>query len=135
MNTIRKPRCFLIYALAPRGFAPAEANRLFNAYVADARRGLSLFHDHFIGEPGGTAVFFVETGEQRGALADPGPLEGWRIDVRPLIYARSPAGFDEQVAYTLRAYRHTDWERLRMEQRPHYGDPLKEAETAQEDPG
>lgn len=134
MNTIRKPRCFLVYALAPKDFAPAEANRLFNAYVSDPARGLSLFHDHFIGEPGGTAIFFVETAEQRAALADPGPLDGWKIDMRPLIYSRSPAGFDEQTAYTLRAYRQTNWELLRMEQRPRYGDSQKEAETAQEDP-
>ncbi len=107
---------------------------MFNAFVADHRRGLSLFHDHFIGDPGGTAIFFAETDEQRSALADPAPLEGWRIEIRLLIYSRSPAGFDEQTAYTLRAYRQAEWDRLRMEQRPRYGDPLKEAETAQEDP-
>lgn len=135
MNTIRRPRCFLVYALAPAGIAPAEANRLFNAYVAEESRGLSVYHDHFIGEPGGIAVFFVETAEQRAALTDLGPLEGWRVDVRPLIYAYSPAAFDEQTAYTLRAYRQADWERLRLEKRPQYGDPGKEAETAQEDLG
>lgn len=133
MTTIRRPRCFLVYALAPKGVAPADANRLFNAYVADTRRGLSVYHDHFIGEPGGIAVFFVETPEQRAALAESSPLEGWRIEVRPLIYARNPAGFDEQTAYTLKAYRQADWEQLRLEKRPRYGDPGKEAETAQED--
>lgn len=133
MQSIRNPRCFLVYALAPDGCAPAEANRLLNAYVADERRGLAVFHDHFIGEPGGVAVFYVETEAQRVALGDLGPLEGWRVDVRPLIFSRSPAGFDEQTSFTLRTYRKADWERLRLEERPRYGDPLKEAETAQED--
>lgn len=50
-----------------------------------------------------------------------------------LIYSRSPAGFDEQTAFTLRVYRKADWDKLRLEQRPRYGDPNKEAETAQED--
>ncbi|MEW8980072.1 MAG: hypothetical protein AB2385_16930 [Symbiobacterium sp.] len=133
MESIRNPRCFLVYALAPEGLPPAEANRLLNAYVADKSRGLVVFHDHFIGEPGGVAVFFVETEAQRAALRDPGPLAGWRVEVRPLIFSRSPAGFDEQTSFTLRTYRRADWERLRLEQRPRYGDPLKEAETAQED--
>jgi len=47
MERIRNPRCFLVYALAPEGCAPAEANRLLIAYVADERRGLAVFHDHF----------------------------------------------------------------------------------------
>lgn len=133
MQSIRNPRCFLVYALAPAEVSPAEANRLLNAYVADERRGLAIFHDHLIGRPGGVAVFFAETAEQRAALAELGPLEGWQVEIRPLIYSRSPSGFDEQVAYTLRAYRKADWEKLRLEQRPRYGDPTREAETAQED--
>lgn len=133
MQRIRHPRCFLVYALAPDGVSPSEANRLLNAYVADERRGLAVFHDHFIGQPGGVAVLFAETAEQRAALGDPGPLEGWRLEVRPLIYSRSPSGFDEQAAYTLRAYRRADWEQLRREQRPRYGDPAREVETAEED--
>jgi len=133
VENIRNPRCFLVYALAPEGVSPAEANRLLNDYVADQRRGLAVFHDHFLGRPGGVAIFFAETAEQRAALADPGPLAGWRVEVRPLIYSRSPAGFDEQTAFTLRVYRKADWEKLRLEQRPRYGDPNKEAETAQED--
>ncbi len=133
MQRIRHPRCFLVYALAPDGVSPSEANRLLNAYVADERRGLAVFHDHFIGQPGGVAVVFAETAEQRAALGDTGPLEGWRLEVRPLIYSRSPSGFDEQAAYTLRAYRRADWEQLRREQRPRYGDPAREVETAEED--
>lgn len=108
LDSIRNPRCFLVYALAPEGVSPAEANRLLNAYVADEGRGLAVHHDHFIGQPGGVAVFFAETAAQRAALADPGPLAGWRVEVRPLIFSRSPSGFDEQVAFTLRAYRKAD---------------------------
>jgi hypothetical protein len=41
--------------------------------------------------------------------------------------------FDEQIAFTLKAYRGIDWEGLQKEQRPSYGRPSREAETAQED--
>jgi len=129
---IRKPRCFLVYALAPEGMSPAEANRTLNLYVEDPARGLSLYHDHFIGEPGGVVIFYVETPEQRAALEDPGPLAGWRLEVRPLIFARSPGAFDEQITFTLKAYRSADWKHLRRVNRPQYGWSEEEAELARE---
>lgn len=132
-SEIRKPRCFLVYAIAPEGLSPAEANRVFNEYVADKARGLSLYHDHFIGEPGGVAIFYVEDANQRAALEDPGPLAGWRVEVRPLIFARSPGAFDEQITFTLKAYRSADWRQLRHVDRPQYGGPPEEeAELARE---
>ncbi len=130
---IRKPRCFLVTALAPKGTPPAQANRRFNQFVADRSMPLVLFHDHFIGHPGGVAIFFVETQEERERLARAETLGDWQVEVRPLIFSYSPAAFDEQIAYTLRAYRDRDWERLRQEQRPAYGNPAREAETATED--
>lgn len=129
---IRKSRCFLVYALAPEGLSAAEANRTFNQYVEDPARGLSLYHDHFIGEPGGVAIFYVEDANQRAALEDPGPLADWRLEVRPLVFARSPGAFDEQIAFTLRAYRSADWKHLRQLQRPQYGRPEEEADLARE---
>ena len=66
---------------------------------------------------------------------------GWRLSTRleggihPLIFSRSPAAFDEQIAFTLRAYWGGDWELLQKEERPSYGDPRLEAETAVEDVG
>ena len=132
MFRITKPRCFLVYALAPEGISPAEANRQFNQFVADKRLPLVLFHDHFIGQPGGVAVFFVETAQERDALAYGESLKGWHIEIRPLIFAHSPAAFDEQTAYTIRQYRGQDWEQLQREQRPAYGNPAREAETATE---
>lgn len=133
MLRITKPRCFLVYALAPEGISPAEANRQFNEFVADKRLPLVLFHDHFIGQPGGVAVFFAETVEERKALADCKSLDGWHIEIRPLIFSYNPAAFDEQIAYTLRQYRGRDWEQLQREKRPAYGNPVREAETAAED--
>lgn len=130
---IRKPRCFLVYALAPESLPAAEANRLLNAYTADPRRGLALYHDHFIGARGGVVVFFVETEAQREALLEPGELEGWQVAVHPLIFSYSPGAFDEQIAFTLRRYRGADWETLRHERRPSYGNPGLEAETAREE--
>ncbi len=129
---IQKPRCFLVYALAPENLPAAKANELFNAYVADSQRGLALFHDHFIGQRGGVAVFFVEKEIEREALKDLGELKGWSVSIHPLIFSYNPAAFDEQIAYTLKTYRNKDWETLQQEQRPSYGNPSREAETAEE---
>jgi len=133
MFRITKPRCFLVYALAPEGISPAQANRQFNEFVADKRLPLVLFHDHFIGQPGGVALFFVETAQEREALVQCVSLNEWHIEIRPLIFSYSPAAFDEQTAYTLRQYRGQDWDQLQREQRPAYGSPTLEAETATED--
>ena len=130
---IRKPRCFLVYALAPEGLSPAQANAQFNDFVADHTLPLVLFHDHFIGEPGGVAIFFVETAQERENLTQCEKLNGWHVEIRPLIFSYSPAAFDEQTAFTLRAYRGQIWERLQQEKRPSYGNPAREAETASED--
>jgi hypothetical protein len=83
---IQKPRCFLVYALAPEGLSAARANELFNAYVSDAKHGLALFHDHFIGQRGGMTIFFVETEAEREALKDLGELLDWQVNIHPLIF-------------------------------------------------
>ena|SRR5579872_7057946 len=129
---IKKPRCFLVYAQAPNGMLPSEVNRLFNEFVGDRSLPLVIFHDHFIGKHGGIAIFYCETAEEREILYDPKHLEGWNIDIRPLIFSYSPAAFDEQIAYTLRAYRNKDWDALKNDKRPSYGSPQKEAETGSE---
>jgi hypothetical protein len=117
-----KPHCFLVYTLAPPSISSAEANRQFNDFVADRSLPLVVFHDHFIGQSGGVAVFFVETASEREALHhSPDSLKGWRVEIRPLIFSYSPAAFDEQIAFTLRRYRGQDWETLQREKRPAYG--------------
>lgn len=130
---IQKPRCFLLYALAPGGMPAAEANRILNAFIGDPRLPLALFHDHFIGQPGGLVIFYVETTEERDALLSQKYLDGWQVEIQPLIFSHSPSAFDEQIAFTLRAYRGVNWEVLQKEQRPSYGNPSREAETAEED--
>jgi len=130
---IQKPRCFLVYALAPLGMPAAEANRLFNEFIGDRALPPAVFHDHFIGEPGGVAVFYVESPQERDALLAQEHLKGWRVQVQPLIFSYSPSAFDEQTAFTLKAYRGLDWETLQKEQRPAYGNPAREAETAEEE--
>jgi len=129
---IQKPRCFLVYALAPEGLPATEANRVFNEFIGDRNLPLAIYHDHFIGQPGGVAIFFVENAKERDALLDQKYLEGWQVDFQPLIFSYSPSAFDEQTAFTLKAYRGMDWEDLQKEKRPSYGDPRQEAETAQE---
>jgi hypothetical protein len=131
----RNPRCFLIYALAPEGTAAVDANRVFNDFIGNEDLPLAIYHDHFIGYAGGLAIFYVKTPEERDFLLDSNFLPGWRVEIHPLIFSRSPAAFDEQIAFTLRAYRGRDWELLQKEERPSYGDPRLEAETAVEDVG
>lgn len=133
MLRFRQARCVLVYALAPAGMAAAEANARFNEFVGDRNLPLVLFHDHFIGQAGGVAIFYVSGAEEREALAAAGGLQGWQVSMQPLIFSRSPAAFDEQIAFTLRAYREVEWEQLQQEARPSYGDPRREAETAQEE--
>jgi hypothetical protein len=130
---IRKPRCFLLYALAPEGMPAADANRILNTFIGDPALPLALFHDHFIGQPGGVVIFYVETPQERDVLLAQTYLQGWHVDIQPLIFSHSPAAFDEQTAFTLRAYRGVSWEALQKEQRPAYGNPSQEAETAQEE--
>jgi len=123
----------MVYAMAPSGLAPSQANLRFNDYIQDRRLPLVIFHDHFIGEAGGVAIFYVETAEERQALTAYDILDGWSVEIRPLIFSYSPAAFDEQTAYTLAQYRGVDWEKLQRTKRPRYGDPVQEAETATED--
>ncbi|HET7009466.1 MAG TPA: hypothetical protein VFI11_01720 [Anaerolineales bacterium] len=133
LRRITRPRCFLVYALAPASVSPAEANRAFNNFTADPGLPLVIFHDHFIGRPGGMAIFFVDTPTARDALLDHKHLEGWQVEIHPLIFSDSPSAFDEQIAFTLARYRGLDWETLRSEDRPSYGDHGHEAETAHEE--
>lgn len=130
---IRKPRCFLLYALAPAGLPAADANRILNTFIGDPALPLAIFHDHFIGQPGGIVIFYVETAEERDALLAQTYLQGWHVEIQPLIFSHSPAAFDEQIAFTLRTYRGVSWEALQKEERPSYGNPGREAETAEEE--
>ena len=133
LKRIQKPRCFLLYALAPDGMPASEANRILNSFIGDPSFPLAIFHDHFIGQPGGVVIFYVETTQQRDALLYQNHLDGWHVELQPLIFSHSPAAFDEQTAFTLRAYRGVDWEALQRDKRPAYGNPNREAETAEEE--
>src|SRR6266487_4349994 len=129
VKRIQKPRCFLLYALAPPGMPASEANRILNMFIGDASFPLAIFHDHFIGQPGGVVIFYVETAQQRDALLAQKYLDGWHVEIQPLIFSHSPSAFDAQIAFTLKAYRGVDWEVLQNEERPSYGNPSHEAET------
>ena len=133
VKRIQKPRCFLLYALAPVGMSASEANRILNDFIGDPSLPLAIFHDHFIGQPGGLVIFFVATPQERDSLLAQKHLDGWHVEIQPLIFSHSPSAFDEQVAFTLRAYRGVDWETIQREKRPVFGNPSLEAETAQEE--
>ncbi len=105
-------RCFLIYALAPNGTTAREANDRLNEYVADRRRGLAVWHDHFVGLHGGTVALDVRSDEERAMLDDPGPIAGWRLSVHPLTFSLSAVGFAAQTAFTLERYRDVSLDEL-----------------------
>ena len=134
ITQIRKPRCYVLYALAPQDVSPNEANQIMNQICADPQLPLALYHDHFIGQAGGIILFYAENANEREALQIKIKpyLTGWEYNLHPLIFSYSPAAFDEQIAYTLRAYRDSDWEQIQKDKRPAYGNPGEEAETAQE---
>jgi hypothetical protein len=98
-------RCYLVHALAPGGTKAREANDLFNEYVGDVRRGLSVWHDHFVGAHGGAAVLDVRSDDERALLEDAGSLAGWEITVHPLTFSLSAVGFAAQTSFTLERYR------------------------------
>ena len=126
-----RPRCYVLYALAPEGMAMRAANDGINALVGDKMLPLAIFHDHFLDRPGGLAVFHTQSVAEIEAL-DYGiakHLDGWRVEARPLIFSHSPSAFDEQIAYTLRTYRDEDWAVVQTLNRPAYGNPAREAET------
>lgn len=133
LRRVRKPRCYILLGVAPETLSAAEANRIFNEFVADRRLPLAVFHDHFIGRPGGVAIFYVENPEERDALLDQTALAGWHLEIHPMVFSYSPSAFDEQIAFTLRQYRGQGWEAVRREARPSFGSPAREAETAQEE--
>ena len=129
----RKPRCVLVYAIAPDGIKPPEANQAINAMAADPNLPLILWHDHFLGRLGGVLLFFVENEVERDKLKNTDHLTGWHVELRPLIFSFNPAAFDEQIAYTMKAYRGQEWETIQKEKRPSYGNPRQEVLSAQED--
>jgi hypothetical protein len=112
--TDRSVRCYLVYATAPDGVSARAANDALNEYVADGRRGIPVFHDHFTGKPhGGVAVVYPRTAEEAELLDDPGPLEGWDVVVHALTFALAPVGFAAQTEFTLAAYGETSLDELR----------------------
>ena len=105
-------RCVLVHALAPDGTTARQANDSLNEYVADRRRGLAVWHDHFVGVHGGAVVLDVRSDEERVLLEDPGPLSGWRLSVHPLTFSLSAVGFAAQTSFTLEQYRDVSLEQL-----------------------
>jgi hypothetical protein len=103
----------LVYAVAPPGVSPSDADEAFNQYISDIRRGICVSHDHFIEPSGGFAVFDVRSESELAFLDDPGPLTSWRIEVQPLAFSLSALGFVGQVEFTLKEYRGLTLEDLR----------------------
>lgn len=113
-----KERCYLVYALAPKGVTARQANDVFNEYIGDVDRGLAVWHDHFIGRHGGIAVFEITTEAQKAKLDDPGPLEGWELVSYPLTFSQTAVGFVAQADFTLRAYRDVELAELIENEEP-----------------
>jgi hypothetical protein len=105
-------RCYFVHALAPEPMSAREANDRLNSYVADGRRGLPAWHDHFVGEHGGVVVLDVRSDDERALLDDAGPLAGWRLSVHPLTFSLTAVGFAAQMSFTLEQYRGVTLEEL-----------------------
>ena len=114
-----RSRCFLVYAVAPEGMSARQANDLLNRYIGERGRGLIVSHDHFVGTPhGGFAVFEVGGEAQQAKLADPGPLEGWKITSHPLTFSLTAVGFVAQADFTLRNYGGSSLSELEAAEQP-----------------
>jgi hypothetical protein len=111
-------RCYVVYALAPSGLRPRGANDAFNEFIADPSRGLVVWHDHFIGDQGGVAVFHVTAADELARLRDRAPLAGWAVAVHPLTFSVAPSGFRAQIDFTLRTYRGTTLEEVEAHETP-----------------
>jgi hypothetical protein len=109
-------RCHLVYALAPPGVSAREANDLLNEYVADASRGLAVWHDHFVGEHGGAVVLDARSDDEEARLGDAGPLQGWQLSIHPLTFSLSAVGFSAQTSFTLEQYRGVSLDELAAEE-------------------
>ena len=87
---------------------------MLNEYVAQAGRGVPVFHDHFTGRPhGGVAVFEVRSEPEEARLQEHGPLDGWSVSVHGLTFALSGVGFAAQTEFTLETYGGTTLDALR----------------------
>ncbi len=109
-----KPRCYLVYALAPEAVPMGDADRVFNDFIAQPGYGLVLYHDHFIDCTGGCAIFWTENEDQYHALTGAAELTGWRVAVHPLTFSDSGSGFLAQIEFTLKHYRGMSVENLRQ---------------------
>jgi hypothetical protein len=112
-----KRRCHLVYALAPEHVGAREANDRLNEYIADRRRGIAVFHDHFTGTPrGGIAVWEIRGEEEEALLRDPGPLEGWEVRTHALMYSLAARGFAALIEVNLERYAGTSLAQLEAEE-------------------
>ncbi len=102
-HVAHKRRCYVLYAEAPAGTRQRDAIPAFNAYCADRTKGV-LFHDHFIGAPGGIGIFWAHSPQVLATLQAPGALVGWRLALHPLVHAADPVRLLYQTDYTMTVY-------------------------------
>lgn len=105
-------RCFLILALAPKGTTAREPSDRLDECVADRRRGLAVWHDHFVGAHGGAVVLDVRSDEEQALLDDSGPSAGWQLAVHPLTFSLSAVGVGAQTSFTFERYRDVSLDEL-----------------------
>lgn len=108
----------LLPGVTPAVASVRQCNHDFNDYIGDSRRGLCVFHDHFVARPGGIAVFDVHSDAQIDMLDDPGPLRDWQLSVHTMAESLTAVGFVAQMDFTIAHYADTSVERLRAEEEP-----------------
>jgi hypothetical protein len=80
------------------------ADLTFNDYIADKSRGLVMFHDHFVGKPGGIAIYYIDNEKELESLQNQDLLKNWEIQIFPLTFTQLPVEFLYQTDFTLGMY-------------------------------
>jgi hypothetical protein len=100
-----RPKCYAVIAYPPKGTSMSKANLALNDFIGDKKIGLPLYHDHFVGVPGGFAIVYVESADSYENLRRNNALKGWNVKVHPLTFTGNPVEMLYQIDFTMTVYR------------------------------
>lgn len=100
-----RPKCYAFIGYAPERTSLRDADVQFNKFISDKANGLVLYHDHFVDEPGATALFYVESESELERLEQHQALQGWSVKVHPLTFTEKPIEMLYQTDFTMGVYR------------------------------
>lgn len=100
-----KAKCYAVVAYAPASSSIREADLAFNRFIENPEYGVGLYHDHFVGAPGGVAIYYVESQQELDGLGSHRALETWDVKIHPLTFTEKPLELLYQMDFTLGVYR------------------------------